>query len=181
MLRKLQNLKKKDQGFTIVEVMIVLAIAGLIILIVLLAVPALQRNSRNNGVRNDSARIGGLVQEQVNNSQNGILPNSATTPNALLPANASYARIGAVDYNIAGSFQALPTTLAQDTAYIRNFAVCGPTAPATQGGGQGARTGGTQRSVAITYLVESPGAPVDTTTATGRNPAGFVSQCSSVN
>ena len=39
----LNKLKKSDKdGFTIIEVMIVLAIAGLILLIVFLAVPALQ-------------------------------------------------------------------------------------------------------------------------------------------
>jgi prepilin-type N-terminal cleavage/methylation domain-containing protein len=41
------GLKHRRGGFTIIEVMIVLAIAGLILLIVFLAVPALQRNSRN--------------------------------------------------------------------------------------------------------------------------------------
>jgi prepilin-type N-terminal cleavage/methylation domain-containing protein len=37
----LKKLKKSDSGFTIIEVMIVLAIAGLILLIVFLAVPAM--------------------------------------------------------------------------------------------------------------------------------------------
>ena len=37
---------RKESGFTIVEVMIVLAIAGLILAIVFIAVPALQRNAR---------------------------------------------------------------------------------------------------------------------------------------
>ncbi|HPW47952.1 MAG TPA: prepilin-type N-terminal cleavage/methylation domain-containing protein, partial [Candidatus Saccharibacteria bacterium] len=36
--------KKDQKGFTIIEVLIVLAIAALILLIVFLAVPALQRN-----------------------------------------------------------------------------------------------------------------------------------------
>ena len=53
MLTKLKNSK----GFTIIEVMIVLAIAGLIILIVLLAVPALQRNGRNTAIKNDASAI----------------------------------------------------------------------------------------------------------------------------
>jgi prepilin-type N-terminal cleavage/methylation domain-containing protein len=48
---------KQSKGFTIIEVMIVLAIAGLIILIVLLAVPALQRNGRNAAIKNDASAI----------------------------------------------------------------------------------------------------------------------------
>lgn len=38
-----RTVKNSPRGFTIVEVMIVLAIAGLIMLIVFLAIPALQR------------------------------------------------------------------------------------------------------------------------------------------
>ena len=39
---------KRQSGFTIIEVMIVLAIAGLIMLVVLVVVPQLQRNSRDS-------------------------------------------------------------------------------------------------------------------------------------
>lgn len=41
--------KKLTQGFTIIEVMIVLAIAGIIMAIIFLAIPQLQRNARDNG------------------------------------------------------------------------------------------------------------------------------------
>lgn len=74
MLKKLLD-KKKQEGFTIVEVMIVLAIAGLIILVVFLAVPALQRNSRNTQRNNDAALIASAVNECLN-SRNG---STATT------------------------------------------------------------------------------------------------------
>lgn len=46
MFTKLKN--QKEKGFTIIEVMIVLAIAGLIMLVVLVVVPQLQRNSRDS-------------------------------------------------------------------------------------------------------------------------------------
>ena len=59
--------KRKDSGFTIVEVMIVLAIAGLIILVVFLAVPALQRNSRNTQRNSDASLVGGAVNECLTN------------------------------------------------------------------------------------------------------------------
>jgi prepilin-type N-terminal cleavage/methylation domain-containing protein len=67
------KLTKKSQGFTIIEVLIVLAIAGLIMLIVFLAVPALQRNSRNTAIRNDAGNILAAVGEYVSNN-NGQLP-----------------------------------------------------------------------------------------------------------
>lgn len=65
----LQKLKKRNQGFTIIEVLIVLAIAGLILLIVFLAVPALQRNSRNTQIKNAAASILGAVSEFEDNNQ----------------------------------------------------------------------------------------------------------------
>jgi prepilin-type N-terminal cleavage/methylation domain-containing protein len=67
------KLKLNNKGFTIVEVLIVLAIAGLILLIVFLAVPALQRNSRNTAIRNDAANVLSGVSEYVSNN-NGTLP-----------------------------------------------------------------------------------------------------------
>lgn len=65
-----QNLKKRTEGFTIIEVLIVLAIAGLIMLIVFLAVPALQRNSRNNARNNDASRISAAATECLSNRNN---------------------------------------------------------------------------------------------------------------
>lgn len=59
------------QGFTIVEVLIVLAIAGLILLIVLQAIPALDRSSRNNLRRQDATLILQAVSKyELNNSGN---------------------------------------------------------------------------------------------------------------
>ena len=69
--------KSKQKGFTIIEVLIVLAIAGLILLVVFLAVPALQRNSRNTQYRNESSRLLSTTTEFVNNN-NGTLPAAST-------------------------------------------------------------------------------------------------------
>lgn len=79
------KLQKQEKGFTIIEVLIVLAIAGLIILIVFLAVPALQRNSRNTQRRDQAARYLSAINEFVNNN-NGTVPSTAaniTTINGL--------------------------------------------------------------------------------------------------
>lgn len=67
---------KKEQGFTIIEILIVLAIAGLIMLVVFLAVPALQRNSRNTQTRNDVSVYLGAVSEWSSNN-NGRVPSAA--------------------------------------------------------------------------------------------------------
>jgi len=73
MLSKIRQ-RKEQKGFTIIEVLIVLAIAGLIMLIVFLAVPALQRNSRNTQAKNAASSILGAVSEFENNN-NGAMPN----------------------------------------------------------------------------------------------------------
>ena len=62
-----KNINSK-QGFTIIEVVLVLAIAGLIFLMVFVALPALQRSQRDTARRNDLARVDtSLVQYQTNN------------------------------------------------------------------------------------------------------------------
>jgi type IV pilus assembly protein PilA len=77
-----QKIRKQTEGFTIIEVLIVLAIAGLIMLIVFLAVPALQRNSRNNARNNDASRIASAITECLAN-HNG----DKTVCNNSVPAN----------------------------------------------------------------------------------------------
>lgn len=67
-----QNIKSK-KGFTIIEVVLVLAIAGLIFLMVFIALPALQRSQRDTQRRDDMARfLSQLNQKQANN--NGDVP-----------------------------------------------------------------------------------------------------------
>lgn len=57
-----------QRGFTIIEVVIVLAIAALIFLIVFLAVPALQRSQRDTQRRSDLGRfMSQVTQYQSNN------------------------------------------------------------------------------------------------------------------
>ncbi len=72
----LKKLKKDNKGFTIIEVMIVLAIAGLILLIVFLAVPALQRSARNTQRKNDVAAIGSALSS-YSSDNNSTLPSTA--------------------------------------------------------------------------------------------------------
>lgn len=66
-------------GFTIIEVVLVLAIAALIFLMVFIALPTLQRNQRDTQRRNDLARL----QTQITNWQSnnsGKLPGVSNVP-----------------------------------------------------------------------------------------------------
>ena len=60
-------------GFTIIEVVLVLAIAGLIFLMVFIALPALQRGQRNTQRKNDLSRFVTAISSYQSNN-NGKLP-----------------------------------------------------------------------------------------------------------
>lgn len=68
-MQKLQGLKQKDaKGFTIIEVVLVLAIAGLIFLMVFIALPALQRSQADTQRRSDASRfLSAISSYQTNN------------------------------------------------------------------------------------------------------------------
>ena len=52
----MSNLLKKDKGFTLIEIVLVMAIAGLILLIVFLAVQGAQKSRRDGARKQDAAR-----------------------------------------------------------------------------------------------------------------------------
>jgi prepilin-type N-terminal cleavage/methylation domain-containing protein len=67
------------KGFTIIEFLIVLAIVGLILAIVLFAVPNLMRSGRNTRRNQDSSLLLTLVNDQKQATPNGALPASCDT------------------------------------------------------------------------------------------------------
>ena len=80
-INKNQNSTKK--GFTIIEVVLVLAIAGLIFLMVFLALPALQRSQRDTQRKQDVAMVvTALHNWKANNKGRGYasMGNSVLTP-----------------------------------------------------------------------------------------------------
>lgn len=60
--------KKRNEGFTIIEVVLVLAIAGLIFLIVFTALPQLQRSRRDTQRKNDASRLVAAVTQLQSNT-----------------------------------------------------------------------------------------------------------------
>ncbi|PID33143.1 hypothetical protein CR969_02270 [Candidatus Saccharibacteria bacterium] len=71
--------KDQKKGFTIIEVVLVLAIAGLIFLMVFVALPALQRGQRDGQRRNDITRFMSQITSYSTNNRNSV-PNSAKIP-----------------------------------------------------------------------------------------------------
>lgn len=72
--------QKQQKGFTIIEVVLVLAIAALIFLMVFLALPALQRGQRDTARKNDISIVSSAVTDYTSNN-NGTFPSAATYTN----------------------------------------------------------------------------------------------------
>ena len=71
-------MKARKKGFTIIEVVLVLAIAGLIFLAVFIALPALQRNQRNTQRIRDLALIVAQMDKfRAHNSNRSVSDNYA--------------------------------------------------------------------------------------------------------
>jgi prepilin-type N-terminal cleavage/methylation domain-containing protein len=156
MLKKLQ--KSNSEGFTIIEVMIVLAIAALILLIVLLAVPALQRGSRNTQRKNDVSALSSAVGDFINNN-NGTGPAAQADVTSLVK-NVKLSQYDPAQVFYQGTQASAPTTVSTEatagSASVLNIDDVIIVKGATCNGNVTAA--GTTRSYAIQYAVEAPSA-----------------------
>ena len=169
MLDKLQKLRAQHQsekGFTIIEVMIVLAIAGLIIVIVLFAVPPLQRNGRNTGIRSDANQVLGYISTFNTDNQGAVPLDTASTISSgvVVVNNASgNSTKGKIQAGTTGKFTMIaspvvaPVTPTAGDLQIVIGGRCPDTIPA-------AATSVTPvvsaRSVAVIFAIETSGAVV---------------------
>jgi prepilin-type N-terminal cleavage/methylation domain-containing protein len=146
----LQNIKKRTEGFTIIEVLIVLAIAGLILLIVFLAVPALQRNSRNTTLKNDASALAAGFQEYSSNNDGGAPASIAQSGSSVTiggsGSSQSTAKVNSSTTVTAGA--ATPSSFAAGTLWWNKGKTCGGTV--------------NSRAVAVYYYVEVTGTPSNT-------------------
>lgn len=148
--------QQQQKGFTIIEVILVLAIAALIFLMVFLALPALQRGQRDTQRRQDLAKVLTAVQNYQSNSQGSIPAQAGFTGGNLGPL-ATYLTGTFNDpdgnpYKITGTALAAGSKGAADTIYYNAGAVCGA-------GGQ--ITGGTKNQVAVQIQLEGGGLACD--------------------
>lgn len=96
MLKQKTNSKR---GFTIIEVVLVLAIAGLIFLMVFLALPALQRSQRDTQRRNELGELKTQVTQYQSNNR-GRVPSSLADWNRVIDdyMNQSRTKGGGVEF-----------------------------------------------------------------------------------
>jgi len=157
MFRKLNN-----KGFTIVETLIVLAIAATIIIVVLLAVPALQRQSRNTATKVGAGAIASGWTAEVGNANGGAVTVTASTGSILL--NNSFYNVNSVIVTKTAAF-ATGTVVGYGTTSVGATATdkinastialyTGATCPATSTGPTVTLAAGTSTQAAIVYSIE---------------------------
>lgn len=73
------NKRQTQQGFTIIEVVLVLAIAALIFLMIFVALPALQAGQRDTARKNDASIVSSGVTKYVSSKRESV---TSATPAA---------------------------------------------------------------------------------------------------
>lgn len=86
---------KSKPGFTIIEVVLVLAIAGLIFLMVFIALPALQRNQRDTQRKNDMGNLITAIQRYQSNNRGKIPQTSSEWQGSF---TSDYLRVGGDEF-----------------------------------------------------------------------------------
>lgn len=140
-----QNIKKDNEGFTIIEVLIVLAIAGLIMLIVFLAVPALQRNQRNNARNSEASRVSAAVTECLANRNGDKTKCLSTGGNAVNIDTTTLGQLTNLGYADTTGAQPAHNTTSIAIWFGHTCDTAGQTA---------VTSGATSRSFALTYQLE---------------------------
>lgn len=152
----------QSSGFTIIEVLIVLAIAALILVIVFLAVPTLQRNSRNTQIRNDAANLLGYVNDYAANN-NGALPGvgcyDTTTGNVGFVASGACSTTTNLVGKVRGGLTIVFTTTAPTQPAGTNSVTLALGWKCNGTSLTGATVAG--RAAAVGFKVETGGAPLD--------------------
>lgn len=158
------NINKKAKGFTIIEVVLVLAIAGLIFLMVFIALPALQRSQRDTQRKNDLSRAITAITNYTS-SNRGTLPtlNAAFVSTYLTnsgdtfldPSGANTVTPAATTYTFSNRTIAMPalsgsfSTTNQNIIYYTTGSTCGTTAGSVVASGS--------RKVSLRMFLESGG------------------------
>lgn len=132
-------LKTNQKGFSIIEVVLVLAIAGLIFLMVFVALPALQRSQRDTGRRSDVGVVGAAVSSYASNNRGNLPPDSGELRKYI----GDLSQYTSTQVNYTTGTGGTPTA---DTILVNGRAKCGTS---------GALVAGTSRQAAVRVALES--------------------------
>lgn len=151
---------KQQKGFTIIEVVLVLAIAGLIFLMVFIALPALQRGQRDQARKNDVSVVASALNTFKSNNRGGF-GSVGATGNGNLNNTTLRAYIDRLDqYDVASvsviGAGARNVSPPHETIAVVTGVKCPTPMPAPGTGSIGLVTG-TPRSAAVVARLENNG------------------------
>lgn len=157
--------QQQQKGFTIIEVVLVLAIAGLIFLMIFIAWPALQRNQRDTAKKNDVAVVATALGTWKSNKR-GSLPANTTEFSNFISQYVSSLSQYSPDTDVTYVTTAAPASataitptngtetpgsvMSIDKVWVWKGAKC-----STDGSGNTAVIKGSSRQVAIFAVIES--------------------------
>ena len=147
--------KQQSKGFTLIELVIVLAIAALVLAAILLAVGGAQRSQRDTTTKNSAGRLASALQNFASNNGGSF----ATLPRGTALA-ASYTT-NILDGQGGGptapaAYPGIPTAGAGNEITYAGNSVC------VSDNGPGGMKAGNTRNYAVVYYTENGGANVCT-------------------
>lgn len=143
---------RKQQGFTIIEVVLVLAIAGLIFLMVFIALPALQRGQRDTGRKNDVSTVTSALNTYLSNNKGSFTGLTTDTLRSYVDSLSQYDK--SADLSLDTGTGAV--TVTTNTVKVRTSATCPATMPAP-GTLSITLSGGSARQAAVVAALENNG------------------------
>jgi prepilin-type N-terminal cleavage/methylation domain-containing protein len=151
-MKRTQNIK----GFTIIEVVLVLAIAGLIFLMVFIALPALQAGQRDTARKNDAGHVITAVNNYTSNNR-GAFPATAA---ALGTYNAATSKWSGYMDSVSSNTTSLTLNVAKPatvTATDANAIILSQRTCSSVAGAVATLAAGTARQYAVVTLLEAGG------------------------
>ena len=112
------NINRREKGFTIIEVVLVLAIAGLIFLMVFIALPALQRSQRDTARKSDVGVVSSGVASYTGNNR-GTFPTTATLASYVTNVSDNTTSV------VVGAASAVSAAPADGTITVTQKTTCG--------------------------------------------------------
>lgn len=154
---------QSQKGFTIIEVVLVLAIAGLIFLMVFIALPALQSSQRDTARKSDIGSISSAITSYTGNNRGSFPTTLALTGDSNGNPNSSgkfAGYISSVSNNMTNVIVVPAKTsqaVTQGQVVVVQGSKCGTSGAASGGTATETLTAGTTRQYAIVTYLEAGG------------------------
>ncbi len=155
MNKQYKQIQQSEKGFSIIEVVLVLAIAGLIFLMVFIALPALQRGQRDTGRKNDVSTVTSALQTYMSNNRGSLSTLTTAKLADYVDTLGQYDKTSASELSVASGTAAI--TASETSVQVRTSAKCPAENPApgtlnTAAGATSLQAGSSRQAAVVTAL-----------------------------